>query len=197
MSRSPLNALLLAGGRSRRMCRDKATLTYGGQPQLERVAELLAKHCIATYLSLRQGQDIPAGGPDVPTIEDEFGEIGPLGGILSAFSFKPKDPWLVVACDLPFLTEDTLKNLVHERDPEYLATAYRSAHDGLPEPLCAIYEPSAFREILRFMEEEKEDCPRKILIQINTKLIDLVDQRALDNVNTPEEYKDAAAKLTA
>lgn len=197
MSRSPLNALLLAGGRSRRMHRDKATLAYGGQLQLVRIAELLTKYGLATYLSLRQGQNIPAEGLNLPTIEDKYGEIGPLGGMQSAFFSKPKTPWLIVACDLPFLTQDTLQKLIDERDPEYLATAYRSAHDRLPEPLCAIYEPSSFRETLRFMEEEKEYCPRKILIRINTKLIDLVDQRALDNVNTPEEYKEAAAKLTA
>jgi molybdenum cofactor guanylyltransferase len=49
----------------------------------------------------------------------------------------------VLACDLPFLTDAALAQLLEERDPTALATAYRSAHDGLPEPLCAIWEPAA------------------------------------------------------
>ncbi|MBO94874.1 MAG: molybdenum cofactor guanylyltransferase [Opitutales bacterium] len=197
MSLQSVNALLLAGGRSRRMHRDKATLIYGGRTQLERAAELLSELCPVTYLSLRKGQDLPADGPDLPTIEDAYGEIGPLGGMLSAFSTHPDNAWLVVACDLPFLGPVTLRHLLRERDTDRIATAYRSARDGLPEPLCAIYEPSAFRELSRFWEEEKMRCPRKILIRTEPKLLDPVDHRALDNVNTPEEYDEAAAKLTA
>ncbi len=197
MPLSPPNALLLAGGRSSRMHRDKATLVYGGKTQLARTAELLAEFCSSTYLSLRKGQSPPAEGLDLPTIEDAFGEIGPLGGILSAFSAHPDDAWLVVACDLPFLGKDTMRHLLHERDGNRIATAYRSAHDGLPEPLCAIYESSAFQVLRRFLEEEEQRCPRKILIRTEPKLLDPIDQRALDNVNTPEEYDEAATRLTA
>ena len=187
----PPNALLLAGGRSRRMHRDKATLIYDGKTQLARTAELLAEFCSSTYLSVRKGQSQPAEGLDLPTLEDAFGEIGPLGGILSAFAARPDDAWLVVACDLPFLGRDTMRHLLHERDGD------RSAHDGLPEPLCAIYEPSAFQVLRRFLEEEEQRCPRKILILTDPKLLDPIDPRALDNVNTPEEYEEASTKLAS
>jgi molybdopterin-guanine dinucleotide biosynthesis protein A len=49
----------------------------------------------------------------------------------------------VLACDLPFLDAATLDALIAGRDLERDATAFRSSHDGLPEPLCAIYEPRA------------------------------------------------------
>ena len=49
----------------------------------------------------------------------------------------------MLACDLPFLADETLRHLIEHRDPSRLATAYRSSHDGLPEPLCAIWEPAA------------------------------------------------------
>lgn len=179
------------------MHRDKATLVYGGKSQLVRTAELVAAFCSSTYLSLRKGQSSPAEGLDLPTIEDAFGEIGPLGGILSAFAARPNDAWLVVACDLPFLGEDTVQHLLHERDSDCIATAYRSAHDGLPEPLCAVYEPSAFQEMRRFWKEEEQLCPRKILIQTEPKLLEPIDHRALDNVNTPEDYDEAVTRLTA
>ena len=197
MSGTPLLGFLLAGGQSRRMGKEKASLSYAGSTQPEHVAKLLQAHCNEVFLSLHIGQAKMGQVRDLSVVRDSHEGGGPLVGILSAFDERTDAAWLVVACDLPFLDADTLDNLLAKRDSTRLATAYRSAHDGLPEPLCAIYEPSAFRETLRFMEEEKEYCPRKILIQINSKLIDLVDQRALDNVNTPEEYKDAAAKLTA
>lgn len=190
------NALLLAGGRSRRMHCDKATLLYNGRTQLTRITEILGKLCLSIHLSLRSGQKVPLQEMDLPIVEDVFGEIGPLGGILSAFATRPSDAWLVVACDLPFLGENTLRHLLSERDPDCSATAYRSAHDGLPEPLCAVYEPRAFQEIRRFKEEKRGHCPRKFLIKADTKLLDPVDPQALDNVNTTEEYNEATTHLT-
>jgi molybdopterin-guanine dinucleotide biosynthesis protein A len=104
----------------------------------------------------------------------------------------PKAAWLVVACDLPFLNEQTLRHLVEHRDPRRLATAYKSSHDGLPEPLCAIWEPAAREPVLAYMATGKQ-CPRKFLINADTLLLDLPDARALDNVNTAEEYRSTVA----
>ncbi|MBG30663.1 MAG: molybdenum cofactor guanylyltransferase [Opitutae bacterium] len=195
MSPTPPNGLLLAGGRSSRMRHDKATLSYDGQIQLERATKLLSQFCPNVHLSLRKNQNAPVESLNLPIIADAFGEIGPLGGILSAFASKPEHAWLVLACDLPFLGEDTLKHLLEERDTKKLATAYSSSHDGLPEPLCAIYEPSAARQLNHFFQEKKLLCPRKILMQTEPKLIDPLDQRALDNINTPEEYQNAVAEF--
>ena len=197
MALLPPNALLLAGGRSRRMNCDKATLVYEGKTQLERTNHLLQQLCPGVYLSLRKGQHVPSKECKLPVIEDAFGEIGPLGGILSAFAVYPEKAWLVVACDLPLLGENTLRHLLRERDPTRLATAYRSTSDNLPEPLCAIYEPHAFSQMQRFRQKQNIRCPRKILMQTNPKLLAPIEPHALDNVNTPEEYKKAATNLSA
>ena len=103
---------------------DKASLSYDGQIQLERAAKLLSQFCPSVYLSLRKDQNAPVESVNLPIIADVFGEIGPLGGILSAFASNPEHAWLVLACDLPFLGEETLKHLLEERDTEKLATAY-------------------------------------------------------------------------
>ena len=191
------NALLLAGGRSRRMSCDKATLLYEGKTQLERATDLLQQFCPVVYLSLRKGQHVPSKKCKLPVIEDAFDEIGPLGGILSAFAVRPKEAWLVVACDLPLLGENTIRHLLQERDPNRIATAYRSTSDNLPEPLCAVYEPHAFSQMQQFQQKQKIRCPRKILMQTDTKLLAPIEPHALDNVNTPEEYKKAVTNLIA
>ncbi|MGH8270439.1 MAG: MoaD/ThiS family protein, partial [Steroidobacteraceae bacterium] len=73
-------------------------------------------------------------------------------------------------------------------------TAYRSSHDGLPEPLCAIYEPSS-REAIRAHVASGRDCPRKFLINADTELIDQPGPGVLDNVNTPKEYGSALYRV--
>ena len=196
MSKIPLNGLLLAGGQSRRMGQDKATLSYGGRTQPERTAELLRERCDETFLSLRTDQSPPPEVADLPIIRDSVSGAGPLTGILSAFAQAPDAAWLVSACDLPFLDFATLDHLLAQRDHARIATAYRSAHDGLPEPLCAVYEPHALPVLEDFLARDAR-CPRKILINTEPFLLDLPNPRALDNVNTPEDYADALRLLAA
>ncbi len=183
--------LVLVGGRSTRMGRDKAALPFGGKPQAVAAFELLSKCCAKVFLSCRRGQVNPHG---LPQIEDVVEDIGPMGGILSAFQAHPVKAWLVLACDLPFLTEATLRDLITRRDPSQWASAYRSAHDGLPEPLCAIYEPAMAGKLREFAAQEMV-CPRKALIKLGVPLLELADGRALDNVNHPHEFEAARAAL--
>jgi len=187
--KSEIYGLVLIGGRSMRMGRDKAMLRFGAKPQAMAAYELLAQCCAKVFLSCRQGQTM-----DLPMIYDVVEDIGPMGGILSAFHAHPDKAWLVLACDLPFLTVPTLRHLIAHRDPSQLATAYRSAHDGKPEPLCAIYEP-AIAERLRAFVARGDHCPRKALTKLAVPLLNLPEVRALDNVNHPHEFEEARAAL--
>jgi len=93
-------------------------------------------------------------------IVDSAGE-GPIAGIRAALAAHPRSAWLVLACDLPYLSDAALDYLLRQRDVTAFATAYKSAHDGLPEPLCAIWEPSA-AEALAGYQTGGGHCPRKI-----------------------------------
>jgi molybdopterin-guanine dinucleotide biosynthesis protein A len=190
----PLFGLVLAGGASTRMRTDKAALQYHGQPQLQWAFELVAKFCAASFVSVRPDQRGDAARAGHPQIVDRQPGIGPIAGISAALLEHPKAAWLVLACDLPFLTEHTLEHLIAHRDANKIATAYRSAHDGLPEPLCAIWEPAAREPVLAYLATGKQ-CPRKFLINSDTKLLDLPENQALDNVNTVEEFAAARGAL--
>ncbi|HKE93560.1 MAG TPA: NTP transferase domain-containing protein [Povalibacter sp.] len=194
MSAAPLFGLVLAGGASTRMQRDKATLLYHGKPQLQWAYELVTEVCAATFVSVRPDQRDEPVRAALPQIVDQQPGIGPLAGIAAALTHHPKAAWLIVACDLPFLTAATLQHLVAHRDPRRVATAYRSAHDSLPEPLCAIWEPAA-RELVQSYIDAGKQCPRKFLINADTLLLDLPDVLALENVNTVQEFDDAVAAL--
>ena len=190
----PLFGLVLAGGRSRRMGRDKALLSYAGRPQLEVAFELLSAVCDQVRVSVRPDQVRDEARSKFPLLPDALGEIGPLGGILTALQAQPGCAWLVVACDLPFLDARTLQGLRQNRRRDRIATAYLSTHDGLPEPLCSIYEPAA-REHLQHLLGQGIQCPRKALIRAGERvtLLPLPVQRALDNMNTPEDLAAAGA----
>ena len=189
-----LAALVLAGGRSRRMGQDKAGLVYEGQTQLERTVLMTGRLCSDVFVSLREDQAVPEGinKHGAKVIRDRFGEIGPLGGILSAVESGREVGWLVVAVDLPFLESSTLEFLIANRDPRKCFTAYRSRSDGLPEPLCAIYEPHCGSVLRHFWGVRGVLSPRRILTESETHLIDLLDARALESVNTPEAYEESA-----
>jgi len=191
---APLYGLVLAGGRSSRMQRDKAALEYAGRTQLERAIELITPLVERVFVSIRPDQ---AGDPLRARFAQiiDSGEVsGPMAGILAAQSRHPDAAWLVLACDLPLLDRQTLGHLLRSRRPERQATAYRSSHDGLPEPLCAIYEPASAAAIRAYVAGGR-DCPRKFLINADTALIDQPDPGALDNVNTPSEYGSATDRL--
>lgn len=194
MTAPALFGLVLAGGASTRMRTDKAALEYRGQPQLHRAFELLSQVCAATFVSVRPDQRDDPARAGFPQIVDRQPGIGPIAGISAALLEHPKAAWLVLACDLPFLTEETLQNLIAHRDPQKVATAYRSTHDGLPEPLCSIWEPAAREPVLASIGSGKQ-CPRKFLINADVLLLDLPERQALDNVNTREEFSAAVEAL--
>jgi len=192
----PLYGLVLAGGKSTRMKKDKALLEYAGETQLEHAFDLVENMCEKSFVSSRQDQWADGRFSSLPQLHDQFAACGPTGGILTAMNTHRDAAWLVVACDLPYLDQETLTKLMDRRNSFKVATAYVSASDALPEPLCAIYEPHARSRLLQFMALGFT-CPRKVLINSNVELLQLDNSKALDNVNDPVAYEAAKANLSA
>lgn len=193
-----IRGLLLAGGRSLRMGRDKASIAFGAgeSTQAGLVLGLLRQFCAHTYLSLRDGQDVPLGAEHAAVLRDAAGVEGPLAGLLSAFRAAPGGVWLVLACDLPFVHSGLLARLVarHEREPGVPFVACANTTDGQPEPLCAIYGPSA-GPILARHAARGQFSPRRIMMEEKAVLLDVAgeDAAALTNVNTPQDLAAAHA----
>lgn len=176
------------------MGRDKSVLVYRDRPQVEVCYLLLTQLCRRVYISNRADQCDAPGHVGNPQLHDRYPDLGPLGGLRTAVDQYPDYAWLVVACDLPFLDLSTLRFLIQQRDPTRLATAYRSARNGLPEPMCAIYEPSLGGRLAEF-QAQGITCPRKILLVTQALLLDLPHPDALLNANSPEEREAARRSL--
>jgi molybdopterin-guanine dinucleotide biosynthesis protein A len=182
----PLFGVVLTGGRSTRMGRDKAQLETGGDGQADRTFRLLATVCARAFISCRSDQAGWPGRSGRPQIHDILLDHGPVGGILSAFHAFPDAAWLVAACDLPRLTEPVLLRLRQGRNPYRFATAFRG-HRGLPEPLCAIYEPKSQARLWQGLAAGRPR-PRDFLAHSPVTLLERAGQ-ALRDVDTPEELE--------
>ena len=191
----PVYGLLLSGGASRRMQRDKAHLAYRGEPQLQRTWRLLGEVTERAFVSAREDQRGDPLRAAHPLMIDSYESVGPAAGILSAQDAFPDAAWLVLACDLPLLDLATLERLLAERDPAADATAFTSRHDGLPEPLCAIWEPASHALLLE-RYQAGQYCPRKALIRSNTRLLPPPGE-ALGNINTPADLEQMRSVIEA
>jgi molybdopterin-guanine dinucleotide biosynthesis protein A len=177
-----IKGLLLAGGMSTRMGRDKASLVYGGVSTLPIAVwlhGLLGKVCGQAYLSLRAGQRGFAGLDRI----DDAGQ-GPAGALLAAYLHDPTATWLVLACDFPFVKEEALRFLASR------GGAFKS-NDGAVDPLFAVWEPRA----LAALEEDVargQTSPRRILIRLGTKAWKCPWPEQVRNVNTAGEAAELA-----
>jgi molybdenum cofactor guanylyltransferase len=181
-----LQSLILAGGKSTRMGQDKALINYHGLPQWQFLAKILRGVNSDVFISCQEEQAHHFQGEKL--IFDSFTGLGPMGAILSAFRENPNAAWLVVACDLPLLDEETLKDLIKWRNTSTIATTYRSpeSKEGFPEPLITIWEPTSYPVLLQFLAQGIS-CPRKVLINSDVELLDVFAPKALMNVNTPND----------
>ncbi len=186
MSSSEIYGLVLAGGQSRRMGRDKALLLRDGQTQLAYIVDLLSRVTDRVFVSARSDQRDEAQRSQFEQIIDRYDDIGPIAGILSAMTEYPQVDWLIVACDLPNIDEPTLRFLLDNRSVEQPFTAFKSSHDSLPEPMCALYRTGSDAIVRRFVDDGIV-CPRKILIRSDTHILEQPNPRSLDNINTPDD----------
>lgn len=123
----------LAGGQSRRMGSDKALLHLGGETFLARAVERLAEVCPEVLIADR-GHGFAVSG--YPRVADGPGR-GPAAGILGAAAARPGRDLLVLACDLPAVPPELLRELtLHEGD--WVLPCW----GGRLEPLCALYRSS-------------------------------------------------------
>lgn len=189
----PLYGLVLAGGKSARMGEDKGLIRYHGKPQREYMADLVSEFCEKTFISCRPDQ-ISGLSEDYQGLADTFSGLGPFGAIASAFRQNPNVAWLVVACDLPLLDPDTLRQLADGRRTSEVATAFNSPVNEFPEPLVAIWEPRAYPVLLQFLAQGYS-CPRKVLINSPVALIDAHRPDVLMNVNHPKEKENVLRSI--
>ncbi len=182
-----VKGLVLVGGKSTRMGQDKSNLDYFGKPQKIVAKQLLESNNLETFYSVQNASEYD------DEIHDKFLNLGPFGGICSAFQKDPNAAWFVLATDVPFVNDQIIKLLLNQRNPGKIATAIKGKGKDFPEPLITIYEPKAYPILLQYLAQGYS-CPRKALINSEVEIVE-VDDDFIRNVNTPVDFTNAKNEI--
>ena len=187
----PFTVAIVAGGRSRRMGRDKALVELDGRPMLE--------HVIKRVSGLGQAQTLLVSNDHaaharfgLPMVRDSLPDAGSLGGIYTALTHSHSGHTLVVACDMPFLSPALLRHMLELREEGRFDVIVPRV-DGYPQGLHAVYGQACVAPIRAQIEAGR----LKVIGFYDQARVRYLDEdewgpldptgRALGNVNTPEE----------
>jgi molybdopterin-guanine dinucleotide biosynthesis protein A len=186
-----VTGVILAGGESRRMGRDKAFLPFGGRTLVETVAARLRDACDGVLVVARDPAPFQALG--LTAVADALPERRSLVGIYTGL-LHTGGPVFVCGCDMPFLCPPLVR---------YLGGLAASADAVMPrledyEPLHAVYTPACMDSIRRVLAAGGRNA--EILAAVRARIVDEPELRRFDralrsfvNLNTPEEYAAAVA----
>ena len=191
-------ALVLCGGRSTRMGRDKATLPFGGEPLLARVVRLLAPAVEEVVVVARPGQDLPVLPVPVVVARDEVADEGPLRGLAAGLRAARTDALYATATDVPLLRRAVVDLLFARLEGASVAVAEA---EGFLHPLAAVYRRAVLPEVEALLAAGARR-PADLFARVETVRVGEADLRAVDpalealaNLNTPEAYEAALARL--
>jgi molybdopterin-guanine dinucleotide biosynthesis protein A len=186
----PATLILLAGGTSRRMKRDKARLLVPDEPLIQRILNQVEGFFGEILISVSRGQSydfLPCR-----LVEDEVEEQGPLGGILSGLRAAANDVCIAMACDIPDINLDFLARMLEEAAGYEIVVPCPAK--GLFEPLLAVYKKSVIPKIEKLLASSN----RQVLALFDlcrTKFLEMDDASWLKNLNTPQDYKEYLRSL--
>ena len=196
-----VSGIVLAGGRSRRLGRDKAVEPIAGEPLIHRVMARLAQvttQVVVVVADERRGAELNLPDP-IKIVIDIFPGGGSLGGIFTGLSAADEDWGIVVACDMPFLNLELLSHMLTVRDGY---DAVVPMLENRPEPTHAIYS----KVCLSYMERRLQANDLKISRFFDEMRVMYLSQSTLEqkdpdhlsffNVNTQEDL-DHARSLVA
>ena len=200
-----VGGFVLAGGRSSRMGRDKALLELGGLTLVVRAARILLL-CLTDPVKVVGPSQLLAplvGELACSVISDDYPGAGPLGGIASALIHSERRWNLIVACDMPYLTQDWLKYLVNRAlvcSADVVLPESDYTGESRAEPLCAVYHQRASAPIRAALDRGV----RKImdgLGGLHIERVPAVDSKPFDsegllfqNLNTMQDYEAALGR---
>jgi molybdopterin-guanine dinucleotide biosynthesis protein A len=139
VNREPVSGVILAGGQSTRLGRDKAAEILLGRSLLQHVVDRLSGLVDEYVVVTAVGQAMAAVEALAPvrSVEDAYTRVGPLGGIYSGLSAIHGARAVTVACDMPLLQPAFLSELLRLAPGHDAVVPVNDG--GLPEPLCAVY----------------------------------------------------------
>src|SRR5882762_895483 len=151
--------IILCGGQSSRMGSDKGLLMHEAKTWAQTAFEKLEQLKIPIKLSVnaqQQNEYAKVFKPELLIVDDSSLDIrGPLLGVLSAHLQNPTKNLFLLACDLPLMDPNMLKELfsLYQQSKKY--DVYIFTTDKEPEPLCGIYTANALKKIIALQKQDQ------------------------------------------
>jgi molybdopterin-guanine dinucleotide biosynthesis protein A len=189
-----VTAFVLAGGKSSRMGSDKAFLRLGDETLLSRALKL-AGAVVSEVCIVGDAKKFAAFGR---VVEDVYRDRGPLGGIHAALSGSTTELNLMLAVDLPFVTQKLLQYLLSRAlESGAIVTVPRAGSGSGVQPLCAVYR-RGFAEVAEQSLLEGKNKIDSLFARVETCIIEENELVRADfsaemfrNLNTPKELEKA------
>ena len=194
-ARTIVTPIVLAGGQSKRMGRDKALLELDGIPLLTRICNLgLAVSDVVYVVSNREYLGVIEG---CDRLDDQVLE-GPLCAFAEALNqVEITSNWiLLLSCDLPYLNVEILTQWIEQLNQvPQTAIAYLAKNQvGFFEVLCGFYRIECKSSLIEYVNQGGRSFQGWLRSQIVEELL-WNDQRVFFNCNTPEDWQNASSKF--
>ncbi len=193
---------ILAGGKSSRLGTDKAYLRFQNRTFLERAYDAIAHECEGRVrIVINNEEQLPAVKsvmPEVSCVFDSHKDRGALGGIHAALKNSLCDWTIILACDLPFVTSQTVSNLLEiwRGNTHPTAAIIPKQTNGMLQPLFGIYSTKfCLEKIDRLFAQHESLSVRDFIAQIwhlevpANKFDEANPERVFQNINTPEDFQ--------
>ena len=188
-ARDGVTAIILAGGRGRRIGQSKCMLPIGGRPLIEHVYRQLVAHATEVLVSTNDPAECSFLGLRV--VLDEVPGRGPLMGIASAVAASAHDLNLVVACDIPEIDFGFVRGMLSRADG--CDGVVPTDSEGRYEPLLAVYRKSMLAPMRQVLAEGGRRI-RDVYELCRIRTIELGEAPWLCNINTAEDYREYARR---
>ena len=182
--RKRCTAILLAGGKSRRMGTNKALLPLNGTSMIQHILTQLRPLC--TEILISSAESGHYGDLPFRKVVDRYPDSGPFGGIVSGLEAARNHICLVSACDIPHIGASFVIDMINEgRKSEVVVP---KSDDGKLEPLFAVYTRSVIGR-MRELLLRGEFRMRKLFPLCYTTYFPAADVSIIKNLNTRDEYE--------
>ncbi|HEV3326823.1 MAG TPA: molybdenum cofactor guanylyltransferase [Puia sp.] len=183
-----LLGVVLCGGESRRMGRDKGLLERDGVSWAQYVAEKFAPFDLPVIFSVRPGQT-PAYRAAIPAgsfLEDKLDLAGPLNGLLSVHATFPEKDILLLACDMLDVDEATIRDLIGAYRSGGSEEFYVYQEGAFAQPFCGIYTAGGLASVYRLIREDGLDdfSLQSIIRKGKTRRLKIPRMEAFANYNS-------------
>lgn len=188
-----MTGIILAGGRSSRMGRDKSLLPWNNSDLLHSVINKVGQVCDDIVLVSNQPRNLAR--EDVRVVKDIIPDMGPLGGIHAGLT-SARDPLaFVTACDMPYVVPQAIRFLLHEAVGDWDVVIPTCGE--MFEPMCCVYSKTCLPAIETLLKQGRRRIIEFFPL-VRIKYIDVENFRQFDaklamftNINTAEEYERA------